>query len=193
MDSHYNNQNLKLDKLLSKQQHKRKTEHNQFYPRTVNLTNMKLTHEEISVLNKGLQYSSEKAIRKYRTDLILETELAIRKLDIKMQAAYRILASRKLNQIQASCSHYNTEVKRHYYVLKNLNNKLKKEDAMIVKADKGKSCIILYTSDYTKVENYLKNNNFQKLPKDPTEKYQKNITKVLQQYNLIVNKKQMHS
>jgi hypothetical protein len=176
MDSHYNNQNRKLDKLLSKQQPKRKTEHIQFYPRTVNITNMKLTHEEISVLNKGLQDSIEKAIGKYRTDLIMETELAIRKLDIKIQAAYGILASRKLNQIQASCSRYNTEAKQQYYVLKNLKSKLKKEDAMIVKADNGTPCIILYTSDYTnKVENFLNNNNFQKLPKDPTDKYQKNI------------------
>jgi hypothetical protein len=53
---------------------------------------MKLAHEEISLLNKGLQYSIEKPIGKYWTNLIMETELAIRKLDIKMQAPYRILA-----------------------------------------------------------------------------------------------------
>jgi hypothetical protein len=63
---------------------------------------------------------------------------------------------------------------------------------MIVKADKGKTCVILYTSDYTnKTENFLNNNTFHKLPKDPTDKYQKNITKELQHGNLIVNKKQM--
>jgi tRNA/tmRNA/rRNA uracil-C5-methylase (TrmA/RlmC/RlmD family) len=72
MDSHYNNLNRKLDKLLSKQP-KRKTEHIQSYPRTVNLTNVKLTPEEISLLNKGLQYSIEKPIGKYWTDLIMKT------------------------------------------------------------------------------------------------------------------------
>ena len=63
---------------------------------------------------------------------------------------------------------------------------------MIVKADKGRTCVILYTSDYTnKVQTFLNNNNFQKLPKDPTGKHQKSIIKVLQQCNLIGNKKQM--
>jgi 23S rRNA maturation mini-RNase III len=69
----------------------------------------------------------------------METEVAIRKLNIKMQAPYRILAGSKLNQIQASYNHYNIEAKRQSYILKNLNNKLKKEDEMIVKADKGKT------------------------------------------------------
>jgi hypothetical protein len=45
---------------------------------------------------------------------------------------------------------------------------------MITKADKGKTCVIIYNNDYTnKVQNFLDNNNFQKLPKDPTDKYQK--------------------
>jgi hypothetical protein len=62
---------------------------------------------------------------------------------------------------------------------------------MIVKADKGKTCVVPYSRDCTnKVENLLINNNFQKLPKDPTDKYQKNITKVLQQCKLIANKGQ---
>jgi predicted metal-dependent hydrolase len=111
MDFHYKNLNQKLDKLLSKQQPKRKTEHTQFYPRTVYLTNVKFNHEELSLLNKNLQHNIEKPIGKYWTDLIMETELAIRKLDTKMQATYRKVASRKLNQIQASCNHHNTEAK----------------------------------------------------------------------------------
>ena len=45
---------------------------------------------------------------------------------------------------------------------------------MTVKADKVRTCAILYTSDYTnKVENFLNNNDFQKLQKDPTDQYQK--------------------
>jgi hypothetical protein len=44
---------------------------------------------------------------------------------------------------------------------------------MIVKADKCKTCVILHTSNYTKkIENFLNNDNFQNLPKDPTDKYQ---------------------
>jgi hypothetical protein len=133
-----------------------------------------LTHEELSLLNKGLQHSIEKPLRKYWTDLIMETELTIKKLDTKMQAPYRILASKKLNQIRTSCNHHNTEAKRQSYILENLTKKLEREDAMIVKADKGKR-VILYTNDYNKIENFLNDNNFQKLPQIP-KRYHHNTT-----------------
>jgi len=62
---------------------------------------------------------------------------------------------------------------------------------MVAKADKGKTCVIIYTDEYNKkVHNFLNENNFQKLQKDPTNKYQKLITKTLQHSDLIVNKKQ---
>ena len=157
-------------------------QHNQFYPRTVN-------HEEMSLLNWGLQHSIEKPLDKYWTDLIMETEQAIRMLEPKLQSPYRILATRKLKQIKTSSNHHNAEAKWQTYILKNINNKLRKEDAMITKADKGKTCVIIYNNDYTsKVHNFLDNNNFQKLPKDPTDKYQKNITSTLKHFNLIINK-----
>jgi len=186
MESYYDNLNKKLDKLQNKQQCMRKTktnqQHNQFYPRTVNLTKIKFNHEEMSLLNKGLQHSIEQPLEKYWTDLIMETEQAIRMLEPKMQSAHRILATRKLKQIKASSNHHNVEAKRTHILKKN-NNKLRKEDAMITKADKGKTCVIIYNNDYAnKVHNFLDNNNFQKLPKDPTDKYKKNhqYTKTLQ-------------
>ena len=67
----------------------------QFYSRTVNLTNIRFSQEELALLNNGLQYSIEKHLKKYWTDLIMETEQAIRMLDIKMQAPFRILATKK--------------------------------------------------------------------------------------------------
>jgi len=44
---------------------------------------------------------------------------------------------------------------------------------MVVKADKDKTCVIIYTEEYNeKVHNFLNENSFQKLQKDPTDKYQ---------------------
>jgi len=98
MESYYDSLNKKLDKLQNKQQCMRKTkinqQHNQFYPRTVNLTKIKFNHEEMSLLNKGLQHNIEKPLEKYWTGLIMETEQAIRMLEPKMQSAYRILATK---------------------------------------------------------------------------------------------------
>ena len=88
-------------------------------------------------------------MEKYWTDLIMETEQAIRMLEPKRQSPYRIPATRKLKQIKTSNSHHNTEAKRQTYILKNINKKVRKEDAMITKADNGKTCVIIYNNDYT--------------------------------------------
>jgi len=70
----------------------------------------------------------------------MEIEQAIRMLEPKLQSLYRFLATRKLKQIKTSSNHHNAEAKRQTYILKNINNKLRKEDTLITKADKGKTC-----------------------------------------------------
>jgi len=103
----------------------------------------------------------------------METEHAIRMLDSKMLAPFRILATKKLKQIRASDNHNNETSKRHTYILNNINNKLLNENAMVAKADKGKTCVILNTDEYNKkVHNILTEYNFQKPQNDPTDKYQ---------------------
>lgn len=74
----------------------KKTKHQQpqFYPRVKNLTEIKYTKEEMKLLNHGFQYSIEKPLTTYSTNLIIETENAIKILDTKLQNAYRILATK---------------------------------------------------------------------------------------------------
>jgi hypothetical protein len=131
MNKHYENLNMKLDRLNHRQQHEMNADTNtqghQFYPRTVNLTNINFTHEEASLLNKGLQHSIEKPIDKYWKNLIEETEQAIKLLDTNMQ---------------------NPIAKRHTYLINNINNKLVKEDAIKTQADKGKTCVIIHNKEY---------------------------------------------
>jgi len=51
---------------------------------------------------------------------------------------------------------------------------------MVVKADNGKTCLVIYTDECNKkVHNFLTENNYQKPQNDPTDKYQKLITKTL--------------
>jgi len=68
METHYNNLNRKLDKLQREIQTKRKTDtYHQctpFYSRTVNLTNIRFSQEELALLDDGLKYSIEKSLRK---------------------------------------------------------------------------------------------------------------------------------
>jgi hypothetical protein len=126
MESHYNNLNKKLDKLQKEKTNKRekmqpRNQQFHYHARTVNLTNIKFT-QEMSLLNNGLQYSIETPLKKYKTDLIIETEQVIRLLDNKLQAHFRILAAKKMKQIIASDSQ-NIAVKRQNYILNNINRK----------------------------------------------------------------------
>ena len=105
--------------------------------------------EGTDLLYNGLQYSIETPLKKYKTDLIIETEQAIRLLDNKLQAHFRILAAKKMKQIIASDSQ-NIAVKQQNYILNNINKKLDKGQAIITKADKSKTCFIIYTDDYNK-------------------------------------------
>jgi hypothetical protein len=66
---------------------------------------------------------------------------------------------------------------------------MEKENAMISKADKGKTCVVIYTKDYTaKVHDFLNNNNLQTPKRNSPNKYQKLITETLKQCDLIIHK-----
>ena len=68
MENQYNNLNHKLDRLQKEKQTRKKTDTHhqctQFYTRTVNLTNIRFSQEEIALLNNGLQHSIEKPLKK---------------------------------------------------------------------------------------------------------------------------------
>jgi hypothetical protein len=87
MEAHYNNLNKKLDSLqvddnkCSKHPSSKHPTHNQqqrFYPRTVNLTNVAFTKEELELLDLGMQFNIQQPLNSYWTNLIIETEQAIR-------------------------------------------------------------------------------------------------------------------
>jgi len=58
-------------------------------------------------------------------------------------------------------------------------------------ADKGKTIVIINSEEYSeKLHNFLKDNNFNTLTKDPTDRFQKLIHKKIQESNLIIHKHQ---
>ena len=74
----------------------------------------------------------------YAANLITETEQAIRLLDEKLQNPYRFLAAKKIKQIISTTSLTNPHQKRQLYIMKELNKKLTKGNAIVTQADKGK-------------------------------------------------------
>ena len=62
--------------------------------------------------------------------------------------------------------------------MKELNKKLATESAIFTEADKGKTIVIINSKEHSeKVHAFLTSNNFNRLTKDPTEKFQKLIHK----------------
>jgi hypothetical protein len=180
---HYNHLNKKLDHLLQRKPHnpatkKQEEKRHQFYERVKNLTEVKLNQEEKNLLNYGMNYSIEKPPKAYIATLAAETELAIRLLDAKLQSTYRHLATKKLKQIISPNNQANIRQKRQLCIMEELNKKLNKENAIITQADKGKTMAIINSEDCAqKVHQFLTDNNFSTITKDPTNKYQKLIQK----------------
>jgi hypothetical protein len=71
--------------------------------------------------------------------------------------------------------------------IKQTRQKLKNNEALVTKTDKGNSLVILYQKDYnTKVQNFIDTNHFQKEATDPTNKFQTEVRKNINLCTLVV-------
>jgi hypothetical protein len=95
--------------------------------RVINLSNVKLTGEQISTLALGPNYAIEKDPRQYLYELIIDTENAIRQLDPKMHNTFRHLANKKIKQIMTTTTH-NTLHKQYQYNIKQIRNFLRQSN-----------------------------------------------------------------
>jgi len=73
-----------------------------FYPCTINSTNIKFTKKELALLDHGMQYIMQKPLKSYWTNLITETEKAIKLLDGRIPNAFHIMTTKKLRQLYNS-------------------------------------------------------------------------------------------
>ena len=97
-----------------------------------------------------MQYSIKRPIEQYWNDVIIETEQAIKKLEPRLQETYRIIAAKKLKKIKNSTHQKNNQAQRQNYILNNIKRKLRQGNAMITKADKGKTTVIIDNTEYNK-------------------------------------------
>jgi hypothetical protein len=118
-------------------------------------------------------------------DLIIDTENAIQHLD-NLYNVYRFIAN-KITQIMSSTT-INYAHKRKLYIAKQIQSKLLQHNLTIAEADKGKTLIIIDRDSFrNKVINFLNENNYEKLHKDPTGLYQKQTQKTIQCCGLIID------
>jgi len=110
---------------------------------------------------------------------MIDTELAIRKLDYQLQNPYRYITYKILKQIGQS-EQTNASHKRDMFIIKHIRQKLRQHNLVIVPADKGKTTVIIErTQLQQKVSQFLNENEFHKLKTDPTNKFQSLINKLI--------------
>lgn len=77
-------------------------------------------------------------------------------------------------------------------IINKLKNKLNEHKAIITKADKGNTTVIMYKEDYTqKIDEYISNNDIHKLNTDPTTIYLKHVNQAINKSTNILNKWQI--
>jgi hypothetical protein len=104
MEKQYQKLNKKLDTLTKnnpKQHNTQKT--TKFQPKVINLSDKHFTKEQINILYLGPSHAKEP--KKYINELIVDTEVAIRHLDPKLQSTFRYLAAKQIKHLLKSNRH----------------------------------------------------------------------------------------
>jgi hypothetical protein len=160
------------------------------YNRVENHTNTQFTQSEIQLLNKGLKYNLHQTNNKKRIEtLALEAETAINSLNITEQNYYRHAVVKKLKEINKTKITHNTKHKEEWKLIKNIQNKIYNNKLIITKAVKGKTLITLTEEEYKqKVRNFIHNNQFTRINKDPNQQHQTIIKQTLKQNTNTVQK-----
>jgi len=136
---------------------------------------MKLSSEQINVLNFGFDCAIEKDPKQYINTLIIDTENGIRHLDIKIQNTCRYLATKKIRQLTET-NIYNTLYKRHQYNLKQIKILLEQNNLMIAKGDRSSTMVIIHKNTLKrKFDIFIQENRIIHMNKVPTESFQKHI------------------
>jgi hypothetical protein len=149
----------------------------------INLTDIKFTEHENQLLQKGLKYNLHVQPKQQIKILAIEAETAINLLPVPDQDPVRYLIAKTLDKIAhrtipnpPDISSKNHKSKFDKITVNKIKEKLKQHNAILTKADKGQSIIIIYNDDYNnKVQDFITNNNFQLASRDPTNTFQKDI------------------
>lgn len=136
-------------------------------------------------MSLGPNYAIEQEPKQYISELIIDTENAIRHLEPKIQNTYHYLAAKQIKDILTT-NRYNTLHKRYQYNINELRKILQNNNLTILKADKSKAIVIINKNTLEKkVDNFIQENH---INKDPTDTYQKQTQQTIKKCNILVDK-----
>ena len=149
MEKKYKQLDLKINRLVATQTEKPNTK-TQFYPRVINKTNVTFTDEEMTLLNKGLKYNLNYKNKHRLSTLVLEAETAISLLPSHEQEYLWYQVAHNLQKLykQQNSKHTAKDFRNESKIVIQIRKKLTAAKAIVTKADKGNSLIILPETDY---------------------------------------------
>ena len=168
-----------------------------FYKRVSNLTDIVFDSVELNLLNKGFKYNLPDLTKNHAMREMIHTEAAIKSVpDLKSQNELRVSINNRIgrslrtnnNNIMSSPNNLKQKYANDIRVLKQINNKIIEQNAIVAKADKGNTLVIMHRDIYyQKVYDFIKNNNIKSIGSDPTQKYMKHLNNAINKCTNLFN------
>jgi len=170
-------------------QTKKQTPHEKhpFHPTVVNHTDISFSNTEMSLLQKAPKYNIHAKERNWIQNLGLETETAITQLPTNEREAYRKIVADRIYTLQQNNSNSTHDTHPEARLINSIKSKLRKIKAMITRADKGNSVVILPTQQYhSNLQDFLHGNKFITTTRDPTNSSQAEIKNTIKQSRTLI-------
>ena len=143
-----------------------KSSKQKFFQRVTNLTNINFTEDETSILNKGLKYNLGHKHSNCIQNLSLEAECAITLLPHDEQEYMRYRVAKQIDRIYTqlpTCRTYTPKQAKELWITKSIKEKLRANNAIITKADKGNSTVVSYLNSYVeKISEFIQKTKLMK-------------------------------
>jgi len=183
----------KLKHLIStqKEAYKPPGEIHDFYPRVVNLTNVKFDNDENEMLGKWGKYNpfTNNNVTANIKNLIMETETAISYIDKSKQDKIRYEAADKIGKIISKSKlrrlRKKQKVSNDKTIITSIKNKISNNNARVVEADKSNATVVMLEPDLDhKVDEYCKKSGVHE-GMDRTHEYNKAIKSLIKNSSII--------
>jgi len=141
----------------------------------VNKTEICFTEEELELLNKGLKYDINYKRKHWLSNLALEADSAITRLPSHEQEHVRHIVAHNLQKLYKQYSKKNSNSNgngtKEIKIINQIKTKLEDAKAIVTKADKGNSVVIIKEDEYNnKIRTFISKNSFNLSNHDITNK-----------------------
>lgn len=164
----------------------------EFTSKLKNLTDINFTENEENFLGNSIKYNLNLDHQKHNIkEDLLNLEISIRQQEDDRQEHFRHNLIHEVNKLKLENKRPNTKrkTKEDLSLIDSIAEKLKENDAILTKADKGNSIVIIKKNDYQhKVSTFLEKGKFKLLTKDPTETFTKTTNSTISKCKSVTQK-----